>query len=119
MVYVPAEKLGASWQNAETMAIRALAQLPFGRVHQLRYENLVQDPKGELTNLARFIGLETADEKWLDAAAALVKIKPPAWPQLDEAKRKRVDDACRFAMGLLYGAEVLSPPEPELALSTR
>lgn len=109
---LPVEKLGASWQAAETRAIGLLSQLPFGRVHQLRYENLVTSPKSELANLMRFIGLGEPDDEFLRAAAALVKVKPPAWPQLPENERVRLDESCRFAMGLLYGSEALEPRPP-------
>lgn len=110
---LPVERLGTSWQEVERKAITLLMQLPFGRVHQLRYEDLVAHPDQELAKLARFIGLPEPSEEWLQSARALIKIKPPAWPQLPEGERARLEESCRFAMGMLYGAEVLSPPELE------
>ena len=113
---LPVESLGASWQSAETGAIGLLAQLPAGRVHQLCYEKLVAFPESELTGLMRFIGLPEPDEQYLRAAAALVKVQPPKWPQLPEDERIRLDESCRLAMGLLYGSEAVDPAP--LALST-
>src|SRR5205823_3243613 len=95
---VAPEKLGAGWQGAETAAIGQLSTLPYGRVHQLRYENLVNSPEAELANLIRFIGLPEPDEAYLKAAAALVRVKPPSWLQLPPDQRQRLHESCRFAM---------------------
>jgi hypothetical protein len=105
---LPVEKLGASWQTAETGAIELLSQLPSDRVYQLRYENLVASPESELANLMRFIGLPEPEVQYLQAAAALVKVKPPEWPRLPQEERIRLDDSCRVAMALLYGSEPLA-----------
>jgi putative sulfotransferase len=104
---LPIERLGTSWQTAETGAIGMLSQLPSDHVYQLRYENLVASPASELANVMRFIGLPDPDEAYLRAAAALVKVKPPEWPQLPDEQRTKLDESCRFAMALLYGAEPL------------
>jgi putative sulfotransferase len=106
---VPLEKLGKSWAAQEQRGIELLAQLPGDRVLQLRYENLVSNTRGELSGLMRFIGLDEPDNEYLDRAAGLVRVKPPAWPQLPDGERERLDEACRISMGLLYGAEVLAP----------
>jgi putative sulfotransferase len=117
---LPAERLGASWQAAETQAIGLLAQLPAGRVHQLRYENLVANPELELAGLLQFIGLPEADREYIRAAAALVKPQPPKRLQLSEEERVRLDESCRLAMGLLYGSEALDdrPPAGSTPLDT-
>jgi Sulfotransferase domain. len=106
---LPIEKLGASWSNAESHALTLMAQLPSGRVYQLRYENLVAAPEQELAALATFIGIHEPNKEWLKAAASLVKVKPPALPTLPEGERARLEESCRIAMGLLYGADVLEP----------
>jgi hypothetical protein len=106
--HIPVELFGQGWALEEMQGLQLLASLAPGRVLHLRYENLVANPKGELANLMRFLGLE-ADDDYLERAAALVKIKPPAWPLLPDGERKRLDEACRVAMGLLYGSEALEP----------
>jgi hypothetical protein len=103
------EKLGQSWAAQERRAIELLAELPLGRSFQLRYENLVSDPEGELVKLMRFIGLKDPDRAYLEQARALVRVKPPAWPLLPDGERERLDASCRELMGVLYGAEVLAP----------
>jgi len=105
---VPIENFGASWTAQERTGIELLAQLPLSNVHLMRYENLVANPKDELTGLMRFLGVEPDDE-YLASAAALVKVKPPSWPQLPEEQRDRLDRACRMGMALLYGSEGVSP----------
>jgi tetratricopeptide (TPR) repeat protein len=106
---VPVERLGESWAAQEHRGLGLLAQLPPGRVLQLRYENLVSNTKGELEGLMRFIGLESQDPEFLERAAALVRRKPLAWPMLPDDERDRLDKACRVSMGLLYGSEALTP----------
>jgi hypothetical protein len=106
---VPLEKLGQSWAAQERRGIELLAQVPLERTFQLRYETLVNDPKGQLVSLMRFIGLEDPSEDYLERAASLVRLKPPARPQLPEDQRERLDDACREVMALLYGTEALTP----------
>lgn len=101
--------LGNSWTIQETHGIGMLAQLPPGRVLQLRYEDLVARPQSELANLMRFLGLPAPTKEYLRAAEAIIKVKPPKWPQLPPEEREQLDDSCRFAMGLLYGAEALTP----------
>jgi tetratricopeptide (TPR) repeat protein len=104
---VPVEVLGGSWAEQERMGMQLLAQIPFDRVLQLRYEHLVANPEGELTRLMRFIGAPDGGPDYLRQAAALVKVKAPAWPNLPDGPRERLDEVCRLSMGLLYGSEVL------------
>jgi tetratricopeptide (TPR) repeat protein len=103
------ESLGNSWTIQEANGIGLLAQLPPGRVLQLRYEDLITRPEAELANLMRFLGLPEPTDEYLRATAAIINVKPPKWPQLPDDERKRLDDSCRFAMGLLYGANALTP----------
>jgi putative sulfotransferase len=110
---LPVEMLGTSWQETERKGITMLMQMPAGQVHQLRYEDLVAHPELELAKLTRFIGLAEPSEQWLRSAKALIKPKPQAWRRLPEAERARLEESTRFAMGMLYGSEVISSPEPE------
>lgn len=110
---VPLEKLGAGWSAQECRALELMAQLPGDRILQLRYENLVADPRAELTRMMRFFGLPDPDADYLARAAAIVRIKPPEWPQLPAGERERLNESCKLGMGLLYGSQVLEPsPEP-------
>jgi putative sulfotransferase len=106
---VSLEKLGAGWSTQESHALGLMAQLPANRVFQLRYENLVAHPREELTRLIRFVGLPEPGANYLDRAAAIVRIKPPAWPQLPASQRESLNEACKLGMGLLYGSRVLEP----------
>lgn len=46
------------WLEAEALWLELEPRLPPGRAVSLRYEELVRDPRGTLTALCRFIGLE-------------------------------------------------------------
>jgi hypothetical protein len=104
----PLEGLGASWAGQESVGMELLLQIPSERVLQLQYENLVRNPEEELTRVVRFIGAPDAGPDYLKRAAALIKVKEPAWPRLPEAKRERLNEVCKVTMGLLYGSEVLA-----------
>lgn len=105
---VPLERFGTSWTVQERRGVELLAQLPSDRVHLLRYETLIEQPRNELTRLMQFLGVAD-DDDYLDRASALVRIKPPSWPQLPEDQRRRLDEACRLGLGMLYGSEALQP----------
>jgi putative sulfotransferase len=106
---IPVELFGAGWAAEETRGLDLLGMLSPGRVLHMRYENLVANPKVEVAKLMRFLGLDDFDDNYLERAAALVKIKPPAWPRLPDGERQRLDESCRVAMGMLYGSQALEP----------
>jgi len=108
---IPVEGFGTSWTAQERRGIELLAQLPSERVLLLRYENLVSNPRGELTRMMKFISAPF-DDDYLDRAASIVRAKPPSWPQLPADVRDRLDKACRTGMGLLYGSEEVFEPVP-------
>jgi hypothetical protein len=98
---VPPEVCGEVWSGLIGTALARMAELPPDRVLAMSYEALTADPRGELRRLTAFIGVEP-DPGWLEAAAAIVRTRPPSWTALPEPQRRRLVDACAPGMDLLY-----------------
>jgi hypothetical protein len=65
----------ATWVLADLELRRVAARLPADSYHRLRYEDLLSDPRGELSRLCDFLG-EPFDEAMLDHARAAGDIVP-------------------------------------------
>jgi len=70
---------------------------PNGAIHDLRHEDFIADPKGELRNLCAFLNLESAGD-YLDACARIVYKSPHksrekiAWnPELIASVKERME----------------------------
>ncbi|MGW7517527.1 sulfotransferase [Streptomyces sp. NPDC054796] len=68
---VPVERFGELWSRLIEEGVRDLAALPESVRTTLAYEDLLDDPHGELTRLAAFIGVKPLPE-WLDEGSALL-----------------------------------------------
>jgi hypothetical protein len=78
----------SSWVLADAELRRLGRRLPPDTYHRLRYEDLLADPRAELTRLCRFLG-EEFDEAMLDHTDAAGDIVP---------RRKRWHDRTRGAL---------------------
>lgn len=99
---IPPEEFGRLWSGETTAGLAHLSELPPHRVRHLRYERLVESPAAELDGLNRFLGLPDEPE-WIARASALTRPAATRWPLLPDEQRRRLDRACREALGLLYG----------------
>ena len=92
---LPLWRFGELWSSAITGGAERLRDLPPHRWTQLRYEDVVTDPRTALTGLAEFIGI-SAPAQWLDAADSFIDAgaatSRPA--TLDPAVRARLEEAC-------------------------
>lgn len=52
---------GRNWDALERLWDDVAARLPAERVHALRFEDLVRDPRGELETICRFLGVPYSD----------------------------------------------------------
>ncbi|GHG74476.1 sulfotransferase [Streptomyces griseocarneus] len=66
---LPLTRFGALWSELVTRGVDHLSQVPAAMRTTLAYEDLLDEPRKELTRLARFIGVEPLPQ-WLDAASA-------------------------------------------------
>ncbi|MEU6388060.1 sulfotransferase [Streptomyces sp. NPDC046939] len=66
---LPLSRFGALWSELVTQGAEFLDTLPAGQRAVLSYEDLLDDPRAELTRLAAFVGVEP-HAPWLDGACA-------------------------------------------------
>ena len=101
----------ATWVHAVDCAATARRQLPPDAFHELRYEDLVADPRGALTELCAFLG-EDFEEAMLDhreVAAELPQRQRERWHQETQGA------VCSRRVGTYSG--VLTPAEVALVES--
>lgn len=84
-VWVASER----WLHAEQLWSRLAARLPRERYVELRYEDLIRDPQGELTRLCEFMG-ERFDARMFDYAKTSTYELPD--PKLIDQWRKKLSD---------------------------
>lgn len=90
----PIEWFGQYWSNLVCRGFSQFAALDRDQYTDLRFEDLMADPKARLADLARFFELPD-DAGWIDRAAAMVKSDVPARaPNLPEAQYKALEAAC-------------------------
>lgn len=94
------------WSVMVKEGVRALAALPRDIWTDLRYEDIVRDPRGELTRLAGFIGVP-ASEEWLARGAAYIDDSRTgsAAAQLPPRELAAVRAACESATRALAGLQ--------------
>jgi hypothetical protein len=96
----------ATWVHAVDQARAARRRLPAGSFHELRYEDLVADPRGELQRLCAFLG-EDFEESMLahqDEAARLPKRQRGRWHQ--ETQNEVGTQRVGTYVGVLTPAEI-------------
>lgn len=66
---IPLRTFGTLWSELVTEGAEFIGRLPAGQRTTLAYEDLLDDPAGELTRLAEFIGVDPLP-RWLHTSAA-------------------------------------------------
>ncbi|MGH6887152.1 MAG: sulfotransferase domain-containing protein [Geminicoccales bacterium] len=95
------EELGSFWSDMVTAGQTYLRAQPSGRVMNLRYEDVLERPRTELTRFMEFLGPEFADQRWLDQVSKIPQRPPSSWATLEPDKRDRLTAACRPGLILL------------------
>jgi hypothetical protein len=97
----PVELYGRYWSDQIRRGHAARERLDPRDFLDLRFEDLVSEPRRELARIADFLEIGS-EADWIDRAAGLVRGLPaPRYPALEAGERERLDAACREAMALL------------------
>jgi Sulfotransferase family len=95
------EQLGGFWSDMVTAGAGYLQSLPRDRIMSLRYEDILRQPRAELTRFMEFLGPAFADEQWLEQASKIPFPPPSSWQQLPVEQQDRLTAACRPGLTLL------------------
>lgn len=102
----PIELYGKYWSDQILRGEAARRMLPEEVFLDVRFEDLVVEPRDVLARIARFFELPrddgTGEGAWIERAAALSHGLPTLRaPELPADERRRLEDACRDAMKIL------------------
>jgi putative sulfotransferase len=97
----PLEALGNYWSRTIMSGATFLDALGEERVLRLRYEDILERPREELTRLMDFLGPEYADSGWLTRASAIPRRPSSDWQKLPTDQQRRLTEACRPGLALL------------------
>jgi hypothetical protein len=101
----PLEYFGGYWSQELEHGMRAAAKLPPEQYMEVRFEDLVRQPKETLARIATFFALDPDAAAWRDSAAALVRgIPPTRFDKLSPDDQARLAEACLPGMELLRRA---------------
>lgn len=96
----PIELFGRYWSDQVERGVPVLAQVDPDDVLHVRFEELVTQPRSEMTRIADFFEIPRGD--WLEDACALPKGLPPTrFDALTPAEQGRLEAACSPGMKLL------------------
>ncbi len=92
---LPVARFATMWSELIRAGVAALSGLPAQAVMTLSYEDLIADPREQLTGLAAFIGIP-APAPWLNAAAALLDPgRAGAAARLPQRDQEQVRQRCQ------------------------
>lgn len=97
---IPVDYFGELWSQMILDGERYLGEVPASQRAALSYENLIDDPRGELKRFADFTGTDPLPE-WLDTAAGLVDERRGAALTLPPADLAALRHACAPGMRAL------------------
>jgi hypothetical protein len=100
----PVEAFGRYWSDQVMRGHQALAQIDPARYLEIRFEDLIAQPRETLASVARFFALPD-DDAWIARGAGLVRGAPSARvAALTREERLALEEACRPGMQRLSRA---------------
>lgn len=88
------EDFGEFWSTLEVTSQQYLSSLPKDQLLRIRYEDIVDEPREQLSRMAEFIHPSLVDEAWLDRAASVPSRLPPRYLRLGASEQRRLTAAC-------------------------
>jgi hypothetical protein len=96
------EYYGRYWNDQIANGFRAIGDIAPERYREIRFEDLVSDPRTLLGEVCEFFSLDAGRGDWIERAVARVRGAPPLRaPELDAEERALVDEICRPGQKLL------------------
>lgn len=97
---LPFEKLvvrdfATLWDAMIELARQSLADLPPGRLLNVKFEDVQADPERHVRRLIRFIDPSLESEEWVRSACAVPRRTSPRWRKLAAAQQAELTASCR------------------------
>ncbi|MEW9921631.1 sulfotransferase [Marimonas sp. MJW-29] len=80
------------WAGSADLALQAMESLPPERLHVLRYEDMVDDPRGTLGDLMAFMLPGEDHVDWIERVAHMPRVQKGRWDDLDPEVARQVDE---------------------------
>ena len=98
----PVELYGRYWTDQVERGLAALSSVDPADIFELRFEELVTEPRPILEEMARFFELPEDDAEWISRACDLVRGVPPLrFGELSGDEQQRLTEACASGMHAL------------------
>ncbi len=98
---IPLANFGRFWSRLIIMGVQVLMTLPEEQVLTIRYENIITDPRRNLTRLIDFIDPSLQNASWLDRACTLIEERPSDWTRLPAGELAALARACQPGQAVL------------------
>lgn len=99
---LPVERFGYWWSSQIITGLQHMRNIPQEHVLNLRYEDLLSNPREQITRLFSFI-IENFDNEYLiERASSMIEAnKTLTWIHLEDDERKKLFEACEPGLRLL------------------
>mgnify|MGYP001478425821 CR=1 FL=1 len=98
---VPIETIGEFWSTLVIAAESALNELPKDRVHKMKFESLIDNPKAEISELFSFIGAAAVSENDLQLLAEKISPQTRRLEMLSVEQRVNLEQSCAPGLAAL------------------
>ncbi len=98
---IPLTSAGWFWSNMIERGSRYLDELPDDRVLSMRFEEVVESPRTEMSRFVDFVGTEFANKQWLDDVCGLPRKRSPSWLRLAPDDQRSLAAACALGQRIL------------------
>lgn len=100
--HIPVEQFGKMWSNLILNGVRHLNKIPPENLLNLKYEDILEEPRKEIRRVMSFINDEFDDDQVIEKSVELVQTdKPLTWINLSEDEKNRLSNECAVGMRLL------------------
>ena len=95
------QHFGSFWSRMIEHGNRVFSALPPDRLLSVRFEDLQEDPEGQIRRLIRFISPELDDRDWLRKASSIPRPTASCFPDLTPHEQDTLTESCRPGLELL------------------
>ena len=104
---IPLSEFGKLWNRMIENGLEDLRAFPPGNIHTMRYEDLLEDPVGELQRALAFFAPGLPSREWAERCAASLNAPRNDWRTLDPKVLQELEEVCASGLEKLGYQKVL------------